>query len=113
MEMLGTDGEPRRDSGSAVCARLLLMSEFTVQELTDRLAAASDQLFALPGIVGTGVGGHPSSPTIHIFVSPDTPASSIELAGELLDGLPLEILGMSVPAANDGSGGTENEQTDC
>lgn len=84
----------------------------------DRVAALSavldrhrEDVRALPGVVGTGVGTSTrGEPAIHVFVRSDADADVERRAAALLEGMPLEIVVVGdVTAANVEEGENDGE----
>jgi hypothetical protein len=71
------------------------MSHDVLAQLLEQQRVA---LEALPGVIGTAVGGE--EPAIHVYVTPQADAERVRgEAGRLLEGAPVEVIAMEPPQA--------------
>ncbi|HMI28518.1 MAG TPA: hypothetical protein VK490_02355 [Gaiellaceae bacterium] len=70
------------------------MTNDSLARLSDALERRRDELQALPGVVGTGVGAATNGElAVQVFVRSETDAPGVERrAAELLEQVPLEVI---------------------
>lgn len=64
------------------------------------VALHRDQLMALPGVIGVGVGGTDVEAVVQIFQSGELAEETERRARELVGGAPVSFVGLSLPEAH-------------
>ena len=77
-----------------------MATTWSSEQIRRTLDARSDELFAVDGVIGIGVGGSADDAVAHVFCSGELTTAARDQIDRLLDGAPVAVIGMGVPQAH-------------